>query len=74
MDYTFLAALVVFAIAIGGMAIGVMLSNRSIKGSCGGLNNKRDERGQTVCGLCSNPAPECQGRQDAEHREHAASQ
>lgn len=32
-----LAAFVVFAIAVGAMAIGVLLSGRHLKSSCGGL-------------------------------------
>lgn len=35
---TFLFAFAFFAVAILGMAVGVILSNRKLKGSCGGLN------------------------------------
>lgn len=34
----FVLAFLVFATAIGGMAIGVMFGRRRIEGSCGGLN------------------------------------
>jgi hypothetical protein len=37
----------VFALVIGGMAVGVMAGRQPIKGSCGGANGKG-------CELCSN--------------------
>ena len=37
----------VFALVIGGMAVGVMAGRQPIKGSCGGVNGKG-------CELCSN--------------------
>lgn len=49
----------VFAIALVGMAIGVIVSNRQIKGSCGGLNNFRDSAGNPICDACSDPSPTC---------------
>jgi len=33
---TFIATLIIFGIAVGAMAIGVMVSGRRLKGSCGG--------------------------------------
>lgn len=56
-----IVAIVVFAIAIAGMAIGVILSNRRLKGSCGGLANLRDSSGKSMCEACTNPSPECSG-------------
>jgi len=41
----------VFAIAFMGMAIGVILSNRTIKGSCGGIANIMGKSGCDVCEL-----------------------
>ncbi|MFK7966000.1 MAG: (Na+)-NQR maturation NqrM [Burkholderiaceae bacterium] len=35
---TFILAFVLLVLVMAGMAIGVMLSGRTIKGSCGGLN------------------------------------
>ncbi|NOZ39702.1 MAG: (Na+)-NQR maturation NqrM [Planctomycetes bacterium] len=58
---TFLFAGIVFALALTGMAIGVILSNRRLKGSCGGLANMKDSQGKTVCEGCTNPSPECAG-------------
>ncbi|QDU73776.1 hypothetical protein Pan97_07760 [Bremerella volcania] len=49
----------VFAIVLAGMAIGVILSNREIKGSCGGLNKFKDSVGNPICDACSNPSPSC---------------
>jgi len=54
-------AAVVFAVAMSGMAVGVILSNRRLRGSCGGLANLRDSQGNTLCEGCTNPAPDCQG-------------
>jgi thiamine biosynthesis lipoprotein len=48
----------VFAIAIIGMAVGVIFSNRQLRGSCGGLNNMPGAEG-SACDLCQNPADEC---------------
>ncbi len=39
----------VFAIAFIGMAIGVIISNRAIKGSCGGIANLMGESGCDIC-------------------------
>jgi hypothetical protein len=50
----FLITLAVFAVAMAAMAIGVIVSNRCIKGSCGGLANLRDENGKSLCESCSN--------------------
>ena len=41
----------VFIVAFTGMAIGVIISNRSIKGSCGGIANLMGESGCDICDL-----------------------
>ncbi len=61
MEY-FVVTLVVFAIALAGMAIGVIVSNRRIKGSCGGLAGFKDEQGNSICEACTNPSPTCSGK------------
>lgn len=65
----------VFAIALTGMAVGVLISNRRIKGSCGGLAGFKDEHGKSICEACTNPSPECRGERAREEaaREGAAS-
>lgn len=55
---TVIAALIVFAVAITGMAVGVIFSNRRIQGSCGGLSNMPGQEG-SACDLCSTPEEEC---------------
>lgn len=56
---TVLAAAGIFGLAIIGMAVGVIFSNRSIKGSCGGLANMPGQGGKSICDLCTVPAEEC---------------
>lgn len=58
---TFLIAGIIFAVALAGMAIGVIISNRRLKGSCGGLANMKDSKGNTICDGCTNPSPDCVG-------------
>ena len=53
--------LIVFGVAMVGMAIGVIVSNRRIKGSCGGLAGMKDEQGRSICDACTNPSPDCRG-------------
>lgn len=48
MNIIFITALV-FLIAFTGMAIGVIVSNRRIKGSCGGIANLMGESGCDIC-------------------------
>ncbi len=51
MDVTAIAlAFVVFLTAVAGMAVGVIVSNRRIKGSCGGLNLVPGLDACPVCG------------------------
>ena len=68
---TFLITLGVFAVALCGMAIGVMVSGRRIKGSCGGLSSFKDRDGNSVCEACSNPSPDCSRRRELEDAEEA---
>jgi hypothetical protein len=58
-----LPVFVVFAVVMMGMAVGVIFSNRQIKGSCGGLNTMRDELGRPLCECGLSPG-DCTG--DAE--------
>jgi len=46
----FLVTFSVFVIVMMGMAIGVIVSNRAIKGSCGGLNDIEGLKG--ACDIC----------------------
>ncbi len=46
---TFLFAFALLALVMFGMALGVILMNKSIKGSCGGLNAISDSDQCLVC-------------------------
>jgi len=61
-------ALVVFGTAVAAMAVGVILSNRRIQGSCGGLANLRDEQGEVTCPVCGDPSESCGGEEDGLRR------
>ncbi|WP_339735413.1 (Na+)-NQR maturation NqrM [uncultured Gimesia sp.] len=50
---TVLFALGIFVLAFAGMAVGVIFSNRCIKGSCGGLANLEGAEDCSQCGGCS---------------------
>jgi hypothetical protein len=67
----FLISTLVFGLALLGMALGVLLSNRRIKGSCGGLAGLRDEQGNPMCEACSSPSPTCQGAPHAASHDEA---
>ena len=58
---TFLSALLVFALVVAAMAVGVILGNRSIKGSCGGLGAMRDELGEPMCECGAAEGDACAG-------------
>lgn len=62
---TYLIAAVVFAVALSGMAIGVIVSNRRLKGSCGGLAGFKDSNGNSICESCTTPSPDCAGKAQA---------
>lgn len=63
---TFLVTAGVFCVAAAAMAVGVVIGNRRIKGSCGGLNNFRDSVGNPICDACNEPSPECAGEASRE--------
>ncbi len=70
-----LFAVGVFVIAIAGMAIGVIVSNRRIKGSCGGIASLQESQGESVsCSMCSNPSDQCKELKEAVQRKRQAEQ
>ena len=58
----YLAAFIVLVLAVVGMAVGVLLSDRRLKGSCGGLNNI--EGIEQSCG-CEQPCEKRKQREEA---------
>ena len=55
----FVAAAVLFLLAVGAMSLGTMIQNRQIKGSCGGLASMPGHDGTSACDLCSIPRDQC---------------
>jgi len=50
---TFFITLLVFGLAVAAMAVGVIFSDRSIRGTCGGINRRLAGRlGRSSCGAC----------------------
>ncbi|QDU40403.1 Thiamine biosynthesis lipoprotein ApbE precursor [Maioricimonas rarisocia] len=56
---TFLVTAAIFALAICGLAVGVIFSNRRLRGSCGGMDGLKDEKGNPICQACTRPREEC---------------
>jgi uncharacterized protein len=54
---TMIAAFIIMALIVAGMAIGVIFGRKPIKGTCGGLNNA-DE--QSSCELCGGNPSKCE--------------
>jgi len=61
----FLVTFFVFTLVMLAMAVGVIVSNRSIKGSCGGLNDIDGLKG--ACDICEGKK-QCKRRRDAERK------
>ncbi len=57
---TLFSVFVIFGVVMIGMAVGVIFSNRQIKGSCGGLNAMQDDLGRPMC-ECGLAPGECSG-------------
>ncbi len=63
--------IIVFAIALLGMAVGVIFSNRCLRGSCGGAANKHE--GDTSCDFCNSASKALKGESSGEDREESIS-
>ena len=59
----FIGAIVIFALAITGMAVGAIFNNRPISGSCGGIAAEAGEDGSS-CALCQKPVADCPDSSD----------
>lgn len=67
---TFILSFFIFAILMAGMAIGVIVNNKAIKGTCGGLNDIEGLDGS--CDICE-IKERCKRRQQfiEQHASHA---
>jgi hypothetical protein len=52
---TFLITVLVIAVAMAGMAVGVLVANRPVRGSCGGLASI--DGLESACAVCTKPCP-----------------
>jgi hypothetical protein len=57
----YVIASIIVALAVLGLALGVVFRRRPIRGSCGGLANLRDEHGRPMCESCDHPSADCTG-------------
>lgn len=48
----FIFSMAAFALAGLGLAIGYIVKGKSLKGSCGGLNNLATKDGKSYCEIC----------------------
>lgn len=55
----YLAAFIAFGVVMAAMAVGVIVSNRRITGSCGGLANMKAEDGEPMCECGARPGDSC---------------
>ena len=55
MTTTLFSVFILLVVVMGAMAVGVIFSNRAIKGSCGGLNNMSDRFGEPMCECGAKP-------------------
>lgn len=55
----FIGAMIVFSLAILGMAVGAIFGNKPVQGSCGGLSSMTNEDGESSCTVCSRPTTDC---------------
>lgn len=69
---TVIAAIVVTGLLFSGMAIGVIVANKPVKGSCGGLSALGLKGSCDVCGGNQSACDEENGRNSAQTRERAA--
>lgn len=59
-----ISTIVVFMLAVLGMAIGAILGNRSLRGSCGGTANK--DPNDMSCDFCNSGSKECRSELSGE--------
>lgn len=62
---TFLISFIAFALVMLAMAVGVIINNRAIKGSCGGLNDIDGLEG--ACDICEIKT-QCKRRRQMERK------
>jgi len=58
----YLLSFVVFALALGGLSVGVLAGRGGIRGTCGGLNNPS---GCGACGRSADSEGDCPRRRSA---------
>ena len=55
---TFIISFLLIGLAIGGLAIGVLMGRKPLQGSCGGLNSFKGNRDS--CELCGGSPEKCE--------------
>jgi hypothetical protein len=60
----YVLSFVVFALALGGLSVGLLAGREGIRGTCGGLNNP-DGQGCGACGRTADSNGDCPRRRAA---------
>ena len=66
---TFVLAFVFIALMITGMAVGVIVKGRPIKGSCGGMAALNMD---TACDICGGDTKKCEDEQERQEADKEA--